>query len=284
MIGFINIYKPSNMTSNAVVQKIKKHFNIKKIGHMGTLDPMACGILPLAIGKATRLFDYMLQKVKRYIVEYQFGYETDTLDSTGTVINSVDKIPTVEEITKVIASMIGKMNQIPPKYSAKNINGARAYDLARKGIDFDLKPKEIEIFEIKLLDYQENNFRFSILCSSGTYIRAIGRDIAQKVNSLATMTYLERSESANFTINNSIKLEEVLKLENVEDIVISPINVFNNFDIIKVNEKEYIDLKNGKKIEGYKINKNTFILFNDRIIAVCKGNKDYLKIDTFLEE
>lgn len=157
MIGFINIYKPNGMTSNAVVQKIKKHFHINKIGHMGTLDPMAEGLLPIAIGKATRLFDYMLDKKKTYNVIFEFGYETNTLDITGekTASNACDI--TSENIKSVCEEMIGKQMQMPPKFSAKNVNGARAYDLARRGIEFELKPKEIEIYQFDLLSRIDQN-------------------------------------------------------------------------------------------------------------------------------
>lgn len=284
MLGFLNIYKPTNMTSNAVVQKIKKHFHIDKIGHMGTLDPMASGILPLAIGKATRLFDYMLEKVKKYKVTYAFGYETDTLDSTGNVINNSQIIPSKDQVLKVINAMIGVQDQIPPKYSAKNVNGRRAYDLARSGMEFYLKPKQIEIYNIELLNSSSNKYSFNITCSSGTYIRAIGRDIAYKLNTFATMTALERYETGCFGLGTAINLDDLLKLDTLENILISPIDVFKNYDHIKVDLDQYKDLKDGKKIKYNVLKNNAFIIFDGQVVGVTKSGKDYLKFDTFLGE
>ena len=284
MIGFVNVYKPVNVTSNFVVQKIKKHFGLKKIGHMGTLDPMASGILPIAVGKATRLFDYMLEKIKTYNVEYEFGYETDTLDITGEKIINNGYIPSLADIERVVSSMIGKMDQMPPKFSAKNVNGVRAYDLARRRIDFELKPKEIEIIDIKILDYQDRKLSLSITCSSGTYIRAVGRDIAYKLNTYATMSKLERSKAGFFEINNSIKLDDVLRELKLQNVVISPLEVFGNYDKIELDNNQYIDLKNGKNIDYKFLNNNTILLFQDQIIGICKAGKDYLKLDTYLEE
>lgn len=284
MIGFINVYKATNVTSNYVVQKIKKKFNISKIGHMGTLDPMASGLLPIAIGKATRLFDYMLEKVKRYNVTYEFGYETDTLDITGEIVNKSDVIPTKEQIETVIASMIGKQDQLPPKFSAKNVNGNRAYDLARKGIDFELKPKEIEIFEIVLTKSIGNSYSFSILCGSGTYIRAIGRDIAYKLGTYATMSQLERCETGVFTLSTSISLDKILECNSLEDVIVSPVDVFKNFNNINIDSKQYKDLLDGKTVKFKYLENNAFLIYNNKLIGVCKSGKEYLKLDTYLEE
>jgi len=282
MLGFINIYKPAGITSNAVVQKVKKKFNIKKIGHMGTLDPMACGLLPIAIGKATRLFDYSLDKVKRYNVIYEFGYITDTLDATGNIIQNNMQIPSKDNILKEIRTFIGKSMQVPPKFSANHVNGRRAYDLAREGVEFELKPKEIEIFEFKLLEkINETSYKFTIVCSSGTYIRSIGRDLADKLNSGATMTYLERCENGFFNLDNCVKFEDLLN-GNIEDFLISPIDVFQKFDIININKKQCKDLLDGKKI-NVNVPNNSFIICDNNLIGIAKPN-EYLKLDTYLGE
>ena len=251
---------------------------------MGTLDPLASGLLPIAVGKATRLFDYMLEKVKRYNVTYEFGYETDTLDSTGQIVSKSKIVPTDSEIISAIKTMIGKQEQIPPKFSAKNINGSRAYDLARKGIDFELSPKEIEIFEIELLNKNNNAFDFTILCSSGTYIRAIGRDLAYKLGTFATMTRLERSQTGCFALSNSINLDDALKYDNIEDILISPLDVFTNYNKKIIDSKQYKDLVDGKIIKYEYTPNNNFLIYNDKLIGISKGGKDYLKLDTYLEE
>lgn len=285
MIGFINVYKPSNITSNAVVQKIKKQFNIKKIGHMGTLDPLACGLLPIAVGKATRLFDYFLQKKKIYNVIFDFGYETDTLDITGQVINATNVIPNEIELINAVNLMIGKQLQMPPKYSAKNINGKRAYDLARNGINFELKPNEIEIFEFDLIEkISETKYKFKIVCSSGTYIRAIGRDLAKYLNTFATMSFLERVEMGYFDIENSIKLDDLLQLESIDDVLISALKVFSHFDSINIDDATYKDLVDGKVVERTGIKNNTFVINNSIIVGVATPRENQLKIDTFLKE
>lgn len=283
MIGFLNIYKPSGMTSQTVVGKIKKKFHINKIGHLGTLDPMACGILPIAIGKATRLFDYSLKKDKEYRVVFQFGYTTDTLDKDGVISITDGRIPTVDEITSAIKLMIGKYNQIPPNFSAKRVNGKRAYDLARNGESFELKPKEIEIYDFRLLNkIDDKSYEFIVKCSSGTYIRAIGRDLAHSLGTFVCMTFLERTETGVFKKENSITLDDVLEKESL-DCVISPLQVFENFDRIDIDEKTYKDLLNGKIINK-KVYNDSFIIFNDKLIGVSKGNSEYLKLSTYLEE
>ena len=277
MLGFLNVYKPSGLTSNTVVQKIKKKFNIKKIGHMGT---------PIAIGKATRLFDYGLDKTKRYTAIFDFGYTTDTLDIEGNITNENGKVPTSEDLKSVLHNLIGNINQIPPIFSAKNVNGVRAYDLARKGIEFKLKPKEIIIYKLDLIEQvSENRFKFDIVCSSGTYIRAIARDIANLLNTYACMSYLERSQTGIFNIETSINLDDLINTDNkLEDIILSPIDVFSNFDILNVDINTFKDLINGKKPKISEIKNNTFVVFENKIVGVSKPQKDYLHLDTFLYE
>lgn len=283
MIGFLNIYKPSGITSFAVVNKIKKLLNIKKVGHMGTLDPMACGVLPIAIGKATRLFDYSLQKDKTYRVIFEFGYSTNTLDSDGEVIVRDNKLPSIVDISNVLPKMIGKCNQVPPNFSAKKVNGVRAYDLAREGVEFELKPKEIEIYNMDLIkQIDESKFEFIISCSSGTYIRSIGRDLAYLLNMNACMVFLERVESGIFCLDNSVKLEDINE-SNFDKFLISPLLVFKSFDRISIDAKTYKDLLDGKKIKQSVIS-DSFILHGNKLIGIAKKNDDYLKLDTYLEE
>ena len=207
MIGFVNVNKPSGLGSSKVVSVLKKHFNIKKIGHMGTLDPLAEGVLPIAIGKATRMFDYMLEKNKTYIAQFTFGKTTDTLDSDGQVTETTTIIPTKNKILSILPKLIGRISQIPPQYSAKKVNGKCAYDFARNGEKVELSPKEIEIYDIKLLNQINNTtFEFEIECSGGTYIRSIARDMADLLNSKAYMSKLIRTKSGKFELNNSFTL------------------------------------------------------------------------------
>ena len=153
MLGFININKPKDITSSSVVVKIRKKYGIKKVGHMGTLDPLASGVLPIAVGKATRMFDYFQDKFKSYRATFRFGTLTDTLDITGKIVDTNDIIPTKEELNKVLKSFLGKISQIPPIFSAKVVNGVKSYKLARAGVNPELQPKIIEITKIDLLSF-----------------------------------------------------------------------------------------------------------------------------------
>lgn len=279
MLGFINVYKPSGITSNAVISSIKKKFKPSKIGHMGTLDPMAEGVLPIAIGNATRMFEYFLHKQKTYIATFEFGYETDTLDAMGEVIKSTGCLPNVDEVKNILSSFIGKNNQMPPKYSAKNVNGKRAYDLARSGIDFELKPKEIEIFEFTYLNNIDNSYTFKITCSSGAYIRSIGRDLGYALGSLATMTKLIRVESSKFNLDNAVSMEDIESANNIQDLLIDVNKVFD-FESLMVNDIDSARLKNGMTIDYKKNNGNYFVLNNDILIGVGNLKDNKLKLET----
>ena len=285
MLGFLNIYKQSGITSNSVVQKIKKKFHIDKIGHMGTLDPLACGVLPIAVGKATRLFDYSLDKKKRYTAVFDFGYTTDTLDIEGVKTNENNLLPDVDQIKSAITKLIGEIDQIPPLYSAKVVNGRRAYDLAREGISFELNPKRLTIYEIVLIeqvsDYQ---YKFDIECSSGTYIRAIARDLAELCGTYGCMSYLERTETGVFTKETAIRLEDLLEEKTCNNYIISPIDAFKNFDTYSIDDNTKNDLLNGKKPKSIVFDKPTFILNNNELLGVARTNSKELILDTFLYE
>ncbi len=201
--GFFNVDKPSGLTSSTVVNKIKWLSGVPA-GHMGTLDPLASGVLPVGVGNATRLFDYFLEKEKEYIAEFTFGVDADTLDSTGTLVYG-GRIPTEEEIKDVLPTFFGDIMQIPPKYSAKNVNGRRGYDLARAGVEFELPAKKVHIYGMELLrQVSENTFSLKIRCGGGTYIRSLARDIAAALDTKAVMSALRRNMSGIFTLQNAI--------------------------------------------------------------------------------
>lgn len=285
MIGFLNVYKPSGVTSNFVVQKIKKKFHIKKIGHLGTLDPLASGVLPIAIGKATRLFDYSLNKSKTYIATFDFGYTTDTLDKTGDIVESDNKVPTKEELLMVIPTLCGEVDQVPPNFSAKNINGERAYNLARKGVDFELQPKRVKIHNINYLEQVgENSFRFEIECSSGTYIRSIARDMGTAVKCVGCMSALERIITGNFTKESAILLDDLLETSNLDNVLISPQDAFPNIATLEIDKTTFEDLINGKQVNSHEVNVDTFILYNNCLVGLAKPSANRLKLDVFLYE
>ena len=278
MDGIIIINKTKGCTSHDVVYKIKKMLN-KKVGHTGTLDPMAEGVLPILIGKGTQLSKYLINHDKKYIVELQLGIKTDTADSQGKIIEekTVNKTKlSKENITNVLQTFIGKQEQIPPIYSAIKVNGKKLYEYARKGQEVELKPRQIEIYDIKLIDYSmdEKQIKFEVFCGKGTYIRSLCEDIATKFETVGYMKSLKRTQVGNFKIDNSITIEELKNLiENNENIDIDDIlknkiitveEIFKKFQSINLDEKKLEMFLNGVMLtqnldEGvYKIyNKNS---------------------------
>ncbi len=221
--GFFNVDKPSGITSGAVVNKCKWLTGFP-CGHMGTLDPLASGVLPVGIGNAARLFDYFLQKEKIYVAEFTFGVTSDTLDSTGELVFG-GEIPTPENVQSVLPDLVGDIMQMPPKYSAKNVNGKRGYELARAGVEFELTPKQVRIESIDCLGKADNAnaYLFRIKCGGGTYIRSIARDMAAALGTQAVMSSLRREKSGVFTLGNAIPhalLEEDLPASELEKYVI----------------------------------------------------------------
>ena len=286
MIGFLNINKPSGLSSSAIVSKIRKKLMIKKVGHMGTLDPLASGVLPIGVGKATRLFDYFLNKNKIYYAEFEFGYETTTLDSEGEVSKTSENIPTEKEVIDEVSKIKGIVSQIPPNFSAKKVNGCTAYNLARRNIDVELKACDVQIDYVKFINKISNTkFSFEISCGSGTYIRSIARDLGYALNSCATMTKLVRIKSGEgFLIENSIDINDFINDECAQSFLI-PCDAVFNFDKYVLSDSEYINVRNGLKTCYIKpfVN-NTFLYYNSKLIGVAENNLDYLKIKVNLED
>lgn len=209
--GIILINKQRGISSNAVVNKVKYLLKANKAGHLGTLDVLGEGLLPVTLGKGTKLFDIFLTKDKVYKTIFKFGETTATLDLEGEVIKRDDKIITTEMLKQVLPEFIGKQMQMPPDYSAKKINGKKAYQLARAGENIVLKPKEIEIYSIKLLgQIEKNTFEFLVHCSSGTFIRALCRDIAQRLNTYGVMSYIQRTKCGIFEIKDAYSIDNII--------------------------------------------------------------------------
>ena len=276
--GIIPINKPKDWTSFDVVNKLKYKLKPLKVGHLGTLDPMATGVLLVTVGKATKLFDLMQEKIKTYVATFQFGYLTDTLDATGTKINETINIPTKEEILEILPKFIGKISQIPPKYSAKSVNGVRAYEMARNNVDFELKPKQVEIFDVKLLSYENANLTLEISCGSGTYIRSIGRDIANNLNSMATMTDLVRTKVGNIEVKDCYDIENV---ENVQDLIM-PLKHILKFEELNLSEEEKFKLLNGQTLNFVKPNGLYSLINNEDIDAIVEIKENKAKMSIFL--
>jgi len=216
--GFFNVDKPSGIVSSTVVNKLK-WLTGTPCGHMGTLDPLASGVLPVGVGNATRLFDYFLEKEKVYVAEFTFGVDSDTLDSTGTLVYG-GHVPNEREIEAVLPTFFGDIMQLPPKYSAKCVNGKRGYELARAGVEFELQPKKIRIHDIRLLGKTENEgaYSFEIRCGGGTYIRSLARDIAAALGTKSVMSALRRTKSGFFELGQAVDFSVLERDPSVEEL------------------------------------------------------------------
>ena len=224
MTGFINVNKAAGVSSAREVNIIKR-LTGTPCGHMGTLDPMASGVLPVAIGNAARLFDYFLNKRKKYIAVFRFGLDSDTLDTTGNILKEGGYIPSKEEIKSQLSKFEGEIMQIPPKYSAKNISGKRGYELARAGVEFELPPKKVNIYSLKFSRHiDKDEFEFEIECGGGTYIRSIARDLGAALGTTAVMSALIRAESGIFNIKDAVSTEN-LTVDNIKNYIIPTQNV-----------------------------------------------------------
>ena len=212
--GFYNVYKTPDMTSSDVVVKLRGILRSKtgvrfKVGHLGTLDPLAEGVLPIAVGSATKLFNFMLDKRKRYRATFVWGETTDTLDRGGSVTATGEKVTDADRVASACSQWVGTYPQTPPAYSAKSVDGARAYDLARRGVEVVLSPKEVTVYAIRMVEAQDNAFTFEIECSAGTYIRALCRDIADTMGTVGYMSKLYRLQSGEFGIDSAVTLANI---------------------------------------------------------------------------
>tara|TARA_B100002003_G_scaffold100352_1_gene93454 strand:+ start:1116 stop:2024 length:909 start_codon:yes stop_codon:yes gene_type:complete len=211
--GWLNIYKPLHISSFAIIRRIKKKFNIDKIGHGGTLDPLAEGILPIAVGKTTKLISFINSDVKEYEFEIKWGEQTSTDDREGMIIERTDNIPTLENIKIKLKEFRGIVMQKPPKASAKKIKGQRAYNLLRKNIDFELGEKNVQIFETKIINWENELItKIKIKCGKGFYVRSFARDLAEKLDSKGHVHSLKRTKVGKFNINNANLLDDLLKI------------------------------------------------------------------------
>jgi len=286
MNGILNINKPKGITSAAVVASIKKILNTKTVGHMGTLDPQGEGVLLIGVGKGTKLFDYLLKKDKLYQADFEFGYETDTLDGDGKIVRACEIIPSLDELNSKIAGLLGKISQMPPNYSAKSIDGVRAYKLAREGKEVVLKPSEVEVYDIKIIHSVPPVYKFLIHCSSGTYIRSICRDIAYACNSLATMTSISRLKSGKYLIEESITLEDLkIKKQTAIEGLDKTLSALSRYDL-DISHKKQLD--NGMTIPTSVLDENPkhpeFLLYCDNTLYGIAAHSDgYFKLKTYLK-
>ena len=282
MFGVLNVYKPVGMTSHDVVSYVRKLTNIRQVGHSGTLDPFAEGVLPICIGKATRLIEYFTDD-KEYIATLQFGAETSTYDIEGEKIFVSDKKVTKSEVVNALKSFEGDIEQIPPIYSAIKVNGKKLYDYARKGESVEIKPRHIFIERIELKSFNKEIQQAEILikCSKGTYIRSIAHDLGKILNCGAYLVKLIRTQAGNLRIENSTKLDDLV----IEENIINPVKMIN-LPKIEVNLDDIKKIKNGVSITK-DISVSSFVLLvynNDEICAVGLAEKGVIKVKkVFLE-
>lgn len=211
--GFVNVLKPVGATASDIVVKLRRVLGQQKIGHLGTLDPGACGVLPIAVGKGTKLFNLLTNKTKVYRAVFTFGTTTDTLDSYGITVATGHCDIDINSLTDVCRQFVGNIEQVPPMYSAISVGGVRAYDLARQGQTVELKSRAVSIYSIDNIYAVDNSsYSMDISCSGGTYIRSLGRDIADKLGTVAYMSSLVRLESGCFSIENALTYDEIDKL------------------------------------------------------------------------
>lgn len=281
MNGVINIYKNTGMTSFDVVAIVRRVAKMKKVGHTGTLDPAASGVLPVCIGKATKIIDYIMENKKVYRVNLKLGMVTDTYDLEGEVLREEDASHiTKDEILNCINSFLGTIDQVPPMYSALKQNGVRLYQLARQGIEVHREARKITIYSIENIKIESNdNIQMDVCCSKGTYIRSLCYDIGEKLNVGATMTALERIQNGPFTKEEAINIEDLTE-ELLEKHIISIEKALDSFEKITVNEKFGKLLRNGVKVfdnrmysEEVEFNK-LYRVYEDNGVFLGLGKRD----------
>lgn len=283
MDGIILINKAKNCTSNNVVNKVKHILN-EKTGHIGTLDPNATGLLPILVGKGTKLSQYLINHDKEYEVELKLGIKTDTADLEGKIIEEkevADNLLEKEKVLDVLNGFIGKQKQVPPMYSAIKVNGKKLYEYARKNVQIELEAREIEIYEIKLgtINQKENRITFTVHCSKGTYIRSLCEDIAQRLGTIGYMKELNRTKVGIFNIENSISVEELEQNKNNPEELnkyIIPIerifiNIYGNNNCISLNDRKLELFNNGVKLT-YDLSEGLYRIYNSKGVFIGIGS------------
>lgn len=270
LFGFLNIYKPKGMTSFDVVAKLRRVTKIKQIGHTGTLDPFAVGVLPICIGKATRLIEY-LDDDKEYLATVQFGKDTDTYDLDGTVTKTYNQKITQADLISILDDFRGEIEQLPPIYSAIKVNGKKLYEYARKGEEVEIKPRKVFISKLELenFDFEKQEAKILVGCSKGTYIRSIAYDIGQKLNCGGYLTALERTKAGLFNREHSIPLENFGEVSDVRNKLVNPIDVLP-LSKVELNDVEKERVNHGMAIynRGFKNSDVVILVYGGRIHAI----------------
>jgi len=278
MFGFLNVYKPKGKTSHDVVAILRRVTKIKQIGHTGTLDPFAEGVLPVCIGKATRLIEY-LKDEKAYIGTVQLGKSTTTYDIEGEVVNESDKTVTIKEIEKALDSFRGDIEQLPPIYSAIKVNGKKLYEYARKGEEVKIEPRRVNISELKVLNFDEKKRQLElyIACSKGTYIRSVANDLGENLGTYGHLIKLVRVQAGDFGVNKSIRLEDLETKEQIEQNLIYPLECLD-YSKYELRDYELEKVSHGNPINYNKSQEGTVILTkNNKLVAIGNSKDNTIK-------
>lgn len=280
MFGFLNVYKPVGKTSHDVVAYFRKLLKIKRIGHTGTLDPFAEGVLPICVGNSTRLIEY-LPDDKAYLAFVQLGKATDSYDTEGNVIFESDKKVTKEQIVSALTSFEGEIEQLPPMYSAIKVKGKKLYEYAREGKTISVAPRQVTIHKIELKNFDEEKQEAQVYieCSKGTYIRSIANDLGQNLCCGGYLTRLIRTKAGKFLVEDSIKMQDYKSIKFVEKHLIEPISMLN-YPLYNLNTSEKLDISNGKPLLNKSINnaENIILVYNDSIKAVASSCNGCIKV------
>ncbi len=289
MDGILNINKPSGMTSFDVVGRVRRLAGPKKVGHAGTLDPDANGVLPVCIGRATKIIEFLMDKDKTYRVGLLLGTSTDTQDSSGRIIYEKPVTSTEEEIERIIRGFVGKQEQIPPMYSAIRVDGQRLYNLARKGIEIDRKPRIVTFHRIDIISIEREQdkvkVQMEVECSKGTYIRTLCHDIGEKLNCGGHMFSLTRTVSGPFSITESYTLKDLEELQSQNSLnkaIIEMDKALMQFPAVDLPKKDAKKLKNGLFLPAGNLNSGYCRLYNEGIFLAIgtvfeKNGNNFLK-------
>lgn len=281
MNGFVNVLKPVGATASDVVVCVKHVLHEKKVGHLGTLDPGASGVLPVAIGQGAKLFNFLTNKVKYYRAFFTFGVTTDTLDSYGEVTERSDVLPTKQQVCDVLQQFVGTIEQTPPAYSAISVGGVRAYDLARKGVDVQLKTRQVEVYSFDLIEQKTaDTFVVDIKCSGGTYIRSLARDVASSCGTVGYMSALIRLQSGCFDIKDAYTLDEIR--EKKEQCVLLIDYALADVEKYVFEDERYDDIDFGRRVrcqfDGYRR-----IYCKDTFFGLGKCRDGWLELEYYLK-
>ncbi len=280
MFGFINVYKPKGMTSHDVVAKLRRVTGVKQIGHTGTLDPFAEGVLPICIGKATRLIEF-LKDDKEYIATVQFGANTDTYDLEGVITYESNKKVVQTDVETALKNFEGEIYQVPPIYSALKVNGKKLYDYARQGQKVDIQPRKVFIKKIELLNFDSENQSAEILisCSKGTYIRSIAYDLGENLGCGGHLIKLIRTVAGNFKIQNSCQLETFDTSENVSKKLINPLDIID-LPKLNINETEHSKVLLGQHFFNTILKNNGIIIlvYNNCVSAIAEKTENKIQV------